>query len=45
MEINEKKNELNHNAELVDDVNEYIATNIDKIEKASSDVVKTFIKK
>ena len=45
MEVDEKKEDINHNAELVDDVKDFVDNNDDKIKKASSNIVKDFIKK
>jgi len=45
MEIDEKKNDIKHKAELVEEVEDYVNANGERIKKASSDAVKDFIKK
>ena len=45
MEVDETKNDIKYQAELVDDVKEYVDTHADEIEKASSEIVKDFVNK
>ncbi len=43
-EIDEQKNDINHKADLVDEVEGYTLASADKITKASSGVVESFKK-
>ncbi len=45
LEVDEKKADINHKAELAKDVNDYTLKNSGKMKKASSDSVKEFVEK
>jgi len=45
MEVNEKKSEIEHKSELVDEVEDFVNNNDDKIKKATSNIVDEFVKK
>jgi len=44
MEIDEQKNDINHKADLVDEVEKYTSDNDEDISKASSNIVEEFKK-